>query len=167
MTRILARFFPAAALCAGLALPAAAAPDGTVMELDLVEQAGQVVAVVQLHHAMGFSLELDLAYEVNGAVIKQEPVEVFEPTAYVETLGDPGGVYAVCTAIDGLIRITGDLTQSTEGVRCATWFPSDSVSPLRGTLVRLGDRALNPIGLDAAVTAPVRRERSRFGEGRR
>ena len=167
MTRTLARFLPAAALCAGLALPASAAPDGTLMELDLIEQAGQVVAVVQLEHAMGFSLELDLEYEVNGAVIKQEPVEVFGPTAYIESLGDTGGVYAVCTSIDGLIRITGDLTRPTDGVRCATWFPADAANPSAGSLFDLGDRALRPIRFDVAVPPLSRTDRSRLGELRR
>ena len=151
MTRTLARFLPAAVLCAGLALPAAAAQNGTVLELDLIEQGGQVVAVVTLDHLLGLPLELDLEYEVNGNVVKTEPVEVFGPTFYVEGLGDTGGVYSVCASVDGLIRITGDLTRETSGTRCDVWMPSDSGNPSMGAVIGNERAVRRPIRLDTGL----------------
>lgn len=144
MTHDKTRFLPAMALAAALASPAAAAPDGSGVGLDLIAQGDKVVAAVTLEHVLDLPMELDLSYEVNGQNVKTEPVLVLGPTIYIETIGDLGGVYSVCASIDGLIRINGDLTLPTEGTRCAMWFPSGAGNPAQGMLAR-GGAARSPV----------------------
>lgn len=158
MTRNPTRFLIPALLAAALATSAAAAPDGVVMELDLMTQGDNTVAVVILDHAMGLPLELDLTYNINGSILKTEPFEVLGRTAYVEVLGPADQYYSVCASIDGLIRINGDNTRPTAGVRCDIEFPAPTMSPLMG---EFASRSFElPLPGSRAVEAPNRQGRT-------
>jgi len=158
MTRNKTQVLLPALLCAALAAPAWAAPDGTVMTLDLVRQGDDIVAVVFLDHVMGAPLELDLTYNINGWNVKTEPIDVNGPTVFVENLGPAEQFFGVCASIDGLIRIHGDLTRPTEGTRCDVHFPAPVTN---GLMAGVASRAVDIPLPGSRVVLPIeRRERS-------
>jgi hypothetical protein len=164
MTRNTTRFLLPAFLSFALAGTAAAAPDGTMMDLEIMKQGDDMVAVVTLEHLMGAPLELDLTYNVNGVNVKTEPVLVLGPTTFVEILGPADAYYGVCAGIEGLIHINGDLTRPTAGATCDLHFPAPEMSLLlnelssRGRdLTAPGARTIRPVDARRRPLATLQR----------
>lgn len=164
MTHHTTRFLLPSLLTLLLAGGASAAPDGSNMELDLIQVGDELVAVVMLEHAWNAPMELDITYNVNGVNVKTEPVVVSGPTAYVEVLGPVEGYYGVCASIDGLIRINGDLTRPTQGSTCDLHFPGQAASPLLLSLSSRGGDLSQP---SAVTPQPVEQRRSPVSKLRR